>query len=237
MLSSFNTLCPCAVSKEGRSIFHTLGSKRICHTSEGGASRVARVALESTSKTRTKLSSEDEAAMEPSGWAATEATPRQWPVLVRSRTSSSDLQSLTVSSREPVRRSGGRLAVAGAHVTAHTESSCAFSTDLSPPSFIVLRSAQCSMLIPLLRLLLHQFSTLVDLCGPFSFRPINSFRPIHPKLSCHYNALEKKEWMLKLVYTRVLVKFLLKLRKYLLQSLRWKTLIMFVPLYLNANKS
>lgn len=99
---------------------------------------MATVALESTSKTRTKLSREDEAAREPRGWAATEATPRQWPVLVRSRRRSSERQSRTVSSREPVRRSGGRLAVAGTHVTAHTESSCAFSTDLIPPSFILI---------------------------------------------------------------------------------------------------
>lgn len=114
----------------------TLGSNCICHTSEGGASRVAIVALVSTSKTRTKLSSDAEAAMMPDGWAATATTPRQWPVLVCCRTSSSGFQSFTVSSREPVRRRAGRESVAGTQAAAHIDSSCAFSTDLRPASFM-----------------------------------------------------------------------------------------------------
>ena len=55
----------------------TLGSNCICQTSEGGASRVAMLALESTSNTRTKLSRDADAAMDPEGCAATETTPRQ----------------------------------------------------------------------------------------------------------------------------------------------------------------
>ncbi|KAL5805189.1 hypothetical protein ACOSQ3_031989 [Xanthoceras sorbifolium] len=94
------------------------------------------VAMVSTSKTRTKLSSAAEAAMTPEGCAATETTPRQWPVLVRSNSSSSGRQSLTVSSSDPVRRRAGLVSVAGTHVAAHTYSSCAFSTDFKPASFI-----------------------------------------------------------------------------------------------------
>jgi len=116
----------------------TLGSNFICQTSEGGASRVAMLALESTSNTRTKLSRDADAAMDPEGCAATETTPRQWPVLVRSRVSSSGFQSLTVSSSEPVIRRAGRVSVAGIHVAAHTDSSWAFSIDFRPASFIFL---------------------------------------------------------------------------------------------------
>ncbi|CAF1712115.1 unnamed protein product [Brassica napus] len=47
------------------------------------------VALVSTSKTRTKLSSEEDAAIIPEGCAATAATPKECPVLVRTRSSSS----------------------------------------------------------------------------------------------------------------------------------------------------
>ncbi|OMO87777.1 ABC transporter C family member 5-like protein [Corchorus capsularis] len=94
------------------------------------------VALVSTSNTRTKLSREAEAAITPERWAATETTPRQWPVLVRTRSSSSGLQSLTVSSSDPVNSSDGRVVVAGTYVAAQTDSSWAFSTDFRPASFI-----------------------------------------------------------------------------------------------------
>ena len=118
--------------KEGK----TLGSNCICQTSEGGASRVAIEALVSTSNTRTKLSREAEAAIIPDGCAATETTPKQWPVLVRSSCMSSGRHSFTVSSNDPVSKSAGRVSVAGTHVTAHTDSSCAFSTDFRPANFI-----------------------------------------------------------------------------------------------------
>lgn len=97
---------------------------------------MAIVALVSTSNTRTKLSSDAEAAITPEGWAATETTPRQWPVLVRTSSSSSGLHSLTVSSRDPVNRRDGRVSVAGTQVAAQTDSSWAFSTDFRPASFI-----------------------------------------------------------------------------------------------------
>ena len=54
--------------------FFTLGSNCICQTSDGGDSRVAIVTLVSTSKTRTKLSSDAEAAMMLEGCAAIETT-------------------------------------------------------------------------------------------------------------------------------------------------------------------
>lgn len=114
----------------------TMGSNCICQTSEGGASRVAMLALVLTSNTRTKLSREAEAAKTPEGWAANDTTPRLWPVLVRSSLSASELQSLTVSSSEPVRRRAERDSVGGTHVTAHTDSSCALSMDFRPASFI-----------------------------------------------------------------------------------------------------
>jgi len=126
------------IKRKGKRNKITLGSNFICQTSEGGASRVVMLVLESTSNTRTKLSRDADAAMDPEGCAATETTPRQWPVLVRSRVSSSGFQSLTVSSSEPVIRRAGRVSVAGIHVAAHTDSSWAFSIDFRPASFIFL---------------------------------------------------------------------------------------------------
>ncbi|CAN7132976.1 unnamed protein product [Brassica rapa subsp. narinosa] len=96
----------------------TIGSNCIPQTSEGGASRTAIVALVSTSKTRTKLSSEEDAAIIPEGCAATAATPKECPVLVRTRSSSSARHSFTVSSRDPVRSNDGRSSVAGTQVAA-----------------------------------------------------------------------------------------------------------------------
>jgi hypothetical protein len=58
---------------------HTLGSNCISHASDGGVSRVVTVALESMSKTRTKLSRDVEAAIVPPGCAATATTPSECP--------------------------------------------------------------------------------------------------------------------------------------------------------------
>uniref|UniRef100_M4D1G8 RING-type E3 ubiquitin transferase n=1 Tax=Brassica campestris TaxID=3711 RepID=M4D1G8_BRACM len=96
----------------------TIGSNCIPQTEEGGASRTAIGALVSTGKTRTKLSSEEDAAIIPEGCAATAATPKECPVLVRTRSSSSARHSFTVSSRDPVRSNDGRSSVAGTQVAA-----------------------------------------------------------------------------------------------------------------------
>ena len=113
--------------------------KRNYQTSEGGDSRVAMVALVSTSKTCTKLSSEVDALMSPEEWAATLVIPRLCSVLVRSRTSSSEHHSLTISSSDPIINKVGQVSVAGTHVAAHTDSLWEFSTNFSPASFIAVK--------------------------------------------------------------------------------------------------
>lgn len=115
----------------------TFGSNCMPQTSDGGASSVAMVELESISKTLMKLSREAEAARNPAGWAATATTPRACPPEgVPTWFSSSELQNRTVSSSEPVRRSADRVSVAGAHAAVQMDSSWAFSTDFIPASFI-----------------------------------------------------------------------------------------------------
>ncbi|KAK7356665.1 hypothetical protein VNO80_15940 [Phaseolus coccineus] len=85
---------------------------------------VVTMALESTSKTWTKLSREEEATREPTGWQRRRRRQGRW---------SSECQSLTVSSRKPVRRGGGQLAVGCREYPCdQPQSSCTFSTDLIP---------------------------------------------------------------------------------------------------------
>lgn len=58
----------------------TLGSNCMFHTYDSGASSVAMEALDSTSKTLMKLSSDADAARAPAGWAATDTTRIEWPL-------------------------------------------------------------------------------------------------------------------------------------------------------------
>ena len=98
---------------------------------------MAMVLLEATSKTLIKLSMEAEAAILQEGLAATETTPRQWPVLVRMPLSFLGSHSRTVSSSDPVSRIGAASSGAGVHVAVHMASSSAFSIITGEVSFTV----------------------------------------------------------------------------------------------------
>lgn len=93
--------------------------------------------LVATSKTRIKLSMEAEAAILPEGWAATDTTPRQCPVLVWRQVRLLGSHRRTVSSREPVRRSGLSSAPR-THVAVHTESSWASGMVAGDASFMIM---------------------------------------------------------------------------------------------------
>lgn len=86
---------------------------------------------------------EADAAILPEGWAATDTTPRQWPVLVCTFSGPSGSHNRTVSSSDPVNSSGPESSVAGTHAAVQTESSWAFGTVFNGANFMVLWCLNC----------------------------------------------------------------------------------------------